>query len=177
MNTTDVFILGLLTGVAIIYFIQKKFSYYKKRKILMRAKKAELDAMSFLEKHGYRIEAVQESKEVITEVDGKSKKNKVIADYIVKKGKKKYVVEVKTGKQTDKITASGIRRQLLEYFLIFQPHGIILLDMENKKLQHINFKYINTIDSLNSTISIIKKIVGYFLILILGFIIGYIYNT
>ena len=35
----------------------------------------------------------------------------------------------------------NVRRQLLEYKLVYQPDGILLLDMEHHNLQEIRFAY------------------------------------
>ena len=34
-----------------------------------------------------------------------------------------------------------VRRQLLEYYLAFDPQGILLLDMEKRKIQTIEFAW------------------------------------
>ena len=43
---------------------------------------------------------------------------------IVKKAIK-LLVEIKTGKQTEKSIPPQVRRQLLEYYLVFKPDGVI----------------------------------------------------
>jgi Holliday junction resolvase-like predicted endonuclease len=140
VTTGDIYILGIITGIVFLYWLFKKTDSLRRSKIVKRAKRAEKEAIKILQREGYTIRAVQQSAAAYTEVDGKEQQNLVTADYLVSKHGKTFVVEVKTGKQTARVTASRIRRQMLEYFLIFRPHGIILLDMDHKKLKHVFFR-------------------------------------
>ncbi len=106
-----------------------------------RGRKAEIDAVRFLEKKGYRILSSQDRKSYIIKVDDKSEEVTVIADFIVKKNGKIYVVEVKTGKEAPSVRTSSTRRQLLEYFYTFRPDGIILLDMNADKVHTVEFPF------------------------------------
>lgn len=173
MTITDVYILGIITGGILIYWVFRKLDSLRRSKIFKRAKKAEKEAIKLLKKEGYEIQAIQQSAEVYTEVDGKSNKNTVTVDYIVKKNGKTYLVEVKTGKQTARITASRIRRQLLEYFLIFRPHGIILLDMENRKLKQVFFRTANLQLAVKDKLD---NILYYIIVLVLGIVLGLTYS-
>lgn len=140
MRPSDFFILGVLTGCIILYYLIK---FIRKRRVinmLKHAKKGEVEAARFLKSKGYRVVDYQKRVPVTTYVNGNPYKNSAQADYIVKKNGKVYVVEVKTGKMAHRVTSARIRRQLLEYFLIYKPHGVLLLDMENNKLSELRFE-------------------------------------
>lgn len=140
MQSIDIFILGIILGAFLCY---KLIRWYKKKKLqvkLSNARKAEIQAVKILQKAGYEIIDTQKRVQVKTKIDGVNYTNTIIADLIVKKKGKTFLVEVKTGKQTDNITAPHIRRQLLEYFLVFKPHGLILLDMADKKMHRFEFE-------------------------------------
>ena len=51
---------------------------------------------------------------------------------------KKYIVEVKSG-QNVKATLPEIRRQLLEYDLVFRPDGMLFLDTNKGILEEVIF--------------------------------------
>lgn len=104
-----------------------------------KAKRAENLAVKILENAGYKVLEVQKRLKVKTKIDGKEYSNTIIADMIVQKGVKTYLVEIKTGKQVEKTITPLIRRQLLEYYLIYKPDGLILLNMETGKLHNISF--------------------------------------
>src|SRR5690554_4510347 len=107
--------------------------------MLSTARKGEKDAISFLNKAGYDIVDIQKKQPITIYIDDKPYSSYVQADFLVSKAGKKYVCEVKTGKKT-RATNALVRRQLLEYYLVFNPHGILLLDMENGTLKKIEFQ-------------------------------------
>jgi len=73
-------------------------------------------------------------------INGRKKSNKLIVDYIAEKAGKKYIVEVKSGNDAISMNNKNSRRQLLEYDLVIENDGVILLDMENKILQFVQFQ-------------------------------------
>ncbi|MDK2823242.1 MAG: hypothetical protein PWQ67_1520 [Clostridia bacterium] len=147
MRLTDILILGIILGSYLFYLANKKFKTFKVKKTLATAKKAEKDAISFLNKEGYDIIDIQQKEPIVVYIDEKPYPSYVQADFIVKKGNKKYVVEVKTGKKA-RATTALVRRQLLEYYLVFNPHGILLLDMDKRTLKRIEFQWGKTSFSL-----------------------------
>ena len=84
--------------------------------------------------------AAQLQETIVVYVDGQPEKITVRADFLVRRGWKTYIVEVKSGQQGS-IRLPNVRRQLLEYKLVYQPDGILLLDMEHHTLQEIRFSY------------------------------------
>lgn len=163
MNNGDIFIWGIFLGVVSMYFLLKKIKRLKIQKMLKRAKTAEKKAIVFLERAGYTILGIQLKETVTILVDDKAHESLVKADLLVRKGFKKYIVEVKTGQQTSP-TLPNVRRQLLEYYLIYKPDGILLLDMEKEKLKKIGFTYAN-----NQT----DRYLGYGIIGMVGLFLGY----
>ncbi len=103
---------------------------------------AEKRAEEILRKNGYRILSYQERKKYNLKVDDDIEEVVVIADYIVKKGRKIYVVEVKTGRDAPLPRNTGTRRQLLEYYLAFEVDGVLLLDMEDERIREIEFSFV-----------------------------------
>jgi len=93
-----------------------------------------------LAEKGYRVVDVQRREPVVMVIDGREHKGAVRADIIARKGRKTYVVEVKSGRRGEDPGKVEIRRQLLEYFLVYRPHGLVLLDMEERKMHHISFR-------------------------------------
>ncbi|MCL0081385.1 hypothetical protein M1N64_04075, partial [Peptococcaceae bacterium] len=140
MTPVDIGILGLILGAILGYYLTKFWRTYKLKRQLKTAKRAEKNAEAFLKQQGYAVIATQLRVPVTTKIDGHSYQNHVKADFIVKKKGLKYVVEVKTGEQVERPTSASIRRQLLEYYLIYRTDGVLLLDMKNKKLYTLEFQ-------------------------------------
>jgi len=140
MKDTDLLILGIILGLITFYYLRKAWFRLRLNRKMGRARRAETAAVKVLKREGYRIIDMQKRVPIVTLVDGCPHDNWVQADFIVEKGGRRYVVEVKTGEQAPKVTSSATRRQLLEYFLIYRPDGILLLDMEYGKLREVNFQ-------------------------------------
>ncbi|AEF94936.1 hypothetical protein Desca_2097 [Desulfotomaculum nigrificans CO-1-SRB] len=140
MRSTDLLILGVIIGAFLLYNISKLWRSWATSRRVVKAGKAEAAARKFLESEGYTVLAVQERVPVVTKINGKPHKSHIQADLLVQKGKEIFVVDVKTGETALKPSAPDIRRQLLEYFLVYQTDGVIVLDMDNKKLYRMEFE-------------------------------------
>lgn len=141
MKQTDAFILGIIFGAIIFYNILKKIRSRRISSRVTKAKRAEGKAIKLLKKNGYEVIETQKRALLTMTVDENPSENWVQADLIVKKGRKKYVAEVKTGEIAQRITSSAIRRQLLEYYLVYRPKGILLVDMERERIREVRFTY------------------------------------
>lgn len=143
MKTTDIFIWGIVLGMLLVVVVSRRYKRVKVQKMLKRAKAAEKKAVVLLQKWGYTVLDVQLREKVVITIDGKPHESTIRADILVRKGFKRYIVEVKTGQQTSP-TLPNVRRQLLEYWLVYQPDGMLLLDMEKEALKEICFDQIAT---------------------------------
>ncbi len=133
-------LLGAIAGMILYHLVVINYKNYRVKRTFKSGRIAENAAVKFLRSHGYKVLASQLREEVIIYVDGEPEKSIVRADYLVRRGWKLYVVEVKSGQQGN-ARLPAIRRQLLEYHMVYQPDGILLLDMEHKNLQEIRFAY------------------------------------
>lgn len=136
------YIIILLLGGIISLLLYQKIKNIFNRKIAIKrsvnSRRAETKAERWLKRNGFKILDRQQSKPLIIKSGSTTLRYLIRIDFLVKKNGHIYVVEVKSGAKT-KITNRETRRQLLEYFLAYQPYGIILFDMENKKFSEIRF--------------------------------------
>lgn len=139
MNQTDLFLLGMLFGSLLFWQCYRWWRAYRLRKKVIRAKRGEKGALDLLEAEGYKIVELQKKAPVCATVDGKECKTYIAADVLVCKNGRMFVAEIKTGGEAPRVTHAPTRRQLLEYFFIFKPHGILLVDMEQKKICKVVF--------------------------------------
>jgi len=137
---SDLLIVGIIIGAILLYNIIRIGQSYAARRRVLKAGKAEAAARKFLESEGYTVLAVQERVPIVTKINGKPHKSHIQADLIVQKRKKVYVVDVKTGEVAQKPAAPENRRQLLEYFLVYRPDGVLVLDMDHHKIYHMEFE-------------------------------------
>jgi Holliday junction resolvase-like predicted endonuclease len=128
----------ILLLIGAIVLLSKKAGRASKRRN-RRAHDGEKSAISLLQSKGYRIIGKQVKEKSGMYIDGILHEVEVRVDFIVKKNLKKYIVEVKTGKNAPDPTTPSTRRQLLEYSLIFKGYGVLLVDMEEKRIKKIHF--------------------------------------
>lgn len=139
MNQTDLFILGMLVGIFLFWQGYRWWRSFRLQKKVKRAKQGEKQALDLLESEGYEIVEVQKRAPICAKVDGIACKTYIAADVLVRKDGHVYVAEIKTGSEATKVSHAPTRRQLLEYFFIFKPYGILLVNMEQKKICKVEF--------------------------------------
>lgn len=138
-----VLILGCVIGGLTIQWYLKKQKTKSLKKISKRAKIGETEAAVLLQSSGYRIIDEQVRMPVRMLVNNDVYESFIKVDFIAEKGNKRYVVEVKTGKQAN-LHLPNVRRQLYEYQNIFQPDGILFVDMNNYDIINVKFMESNS---------------------------------
>ena len=133
-----VLVIALIAAVAFIIWLRRKSGRNARRRS-NRAVRGEQEAEMFLKQRGFKILDRQLRRKHSMLVDGERVSFEVRADLLVRKRFKTYIAEVKTGQLAPDPSAAQTRRQLLEYSLIFQEHGLLLIDMENKEIREITF--------------------------------------
>jgi hypothetical protein len=104
-----------------------------------RAAAGEVQAAQLLARRGFALEARQASRRWQVSVDGTTVEVALRADYLVRRGGRRFVAEVKTGAAAPLIAAPATRRQLLEYRCAFDVDGVLLVDAETGTVQEIDF--------------------------------------
>ncbi len=104
-----------------------------------RAQVGEAHAERLLLHQGYTIVDRQVSRSWTVEVDGESWEASVRADLLVEKNGRTFVAEVKTGELAPDPLYPPTRRQLLEYFFVFDPDGLLLVDVEADAILEVAF--------------------------------------
>lgn len=104
-----------------------------------RAQAAERDALGVLREHGFVVLGRQVRQSWGLVADGDPLRFTLIADYVVERGGKRWVAEVKTGERALDLRHGPTRRQLLEYRQAFGADGVLLVDAEGGRLQDVRF--------------------------------------
>lgn len=104
-----------------------------------RAMAGEDHAAVLLEDAGFTIVERQAVVAWAPLVDGKPVDTPLRADYLVERGGRLLVAEVKTGAEAPSITTAATRRQLLEYSIAFAADGVLLVSPESGQIQEITF--------------------------------------
>jgi len=104
-----------------------------------RGAAGETAAESLLADRGYEVEARQSSGAWTVRVDGVEHDIALRADLLVRRGGRRLVADVKTGRLAPRIESAATRRQLLEYRLAFDVDGVLLVDAESGQVQEVEF--------------------------------------
>ena len=106
------------------------------------ARRGEDGAEQVLERLGFRITARQETRRFVVIVDGEEVEAFCRADLLVVGADgSTWVAEVKTG-DAARPTRPATRRQLLEYALVFDVDGVLLVDMVAGRVQEVTFPFL-----------------------------------
>ena len=103
------------------------------------ASRGETDADALLEEHGYTIVDQQVIVEFPMEVDGEVHWVQNRCDRVVQRDGLYFVAEVKTGTQAPNPLHPATRRQLLEYLLTHEADGVLLVDMDARRIHVVRF--------------------------------------
>lgn len=118
-------------------WVKRRAFYHSMR----RARTLEKQAIYFLEERGFRCVGEQVEREAFFLMDGRKIPFRVRADYLLERDGKRYVAEVKTGKQTRTPEHPLVRRQLLEYALLFAPWSVLFVDGEKGRVHEVSFPW------------------------------------
>ena len=102
--------------------------------------RGERRAGALLEAAGFRIEEVQPTATIEVIVDGERHRFRVKADFLVSRGRRRFVAEAKGGVEVATVAHRGTRRQLLEYARAFPDvDGLLLVDAVRGGVQRVVF--------------------------------------
>jgi hypothetical protein len=127
------------TLYALIVAARRAFKRIERRLTFDAARRGEKEARALLESYGYDVVGAQVATSYVIEVDRQPVTVSVAADYVVRRGGRLFVAEVKTGEQAPKIETRATRRQLLEYHVAFDAAGVLLVDMEARTIREVVF--------------------------------------
>jgi hypothetical protein len=119
--------------------IEKALERRRARLRSERAIRGERDAEELLRSLGYTIEARQAPALWTVVCDGVGHDIGLRADLLVRRGRARFVAEVKTGKVAPRLTTSATRRQLLEYRVAYDVDGVLLVDVEAGRVRDVEF--------------------------------------
>ena len=137
------FIIAVLLGLVLWLFVVGRIRGGRgRRRAVKRARRAsagELAAEELLEAEGYTVLDRQVRCVWWMEVDGEEEEVELRADLLVERDGERFIAEVKTGVQAPDPTFPPTRRQLLEYRLAFDPHRVLLVDIEGSEIMEVTF--------------------------------------
>ena len=133
------YVLAVLVGALLALLVARSWRRNRIRRRFRRARQGEIEAEGLLEARGFTILDQQTRRDAHMFVAGVRTQYGVRADLLVSRRWRTYVVEVKTGKSAPDPRLSATRRQLLEYSLVYEADGLLLVDMSARDIHEIRF--------------------------------------
>jgi hypothetical protein len=144
MRPTDLFILGLIAFILVAY---KLLETLKERRVKAAASAGEraVDrvARAILEKRGYGVRAAGVKAPYQTMANGRLYKSQLPADLIAvdEKSGRRYAVLVETsGDEASQYGRAEGRAKLLPLQILHGTHGVLVVDVENEKINVVRFR-------------------------------------
>ena len=104
------------------------------------AQQGEDGAAAVLRKAGYSVVDTQPEHTWLMWIDGQPHEVSLRADFVVERSGRRYVADAKTGAVAPDPTSRGTRRQLLEYRRAYDVDGVLLVDMEQRRVIEVEFE-------------------------------------
>jgi hypothetical protein len=133
-------VLALGLGVALALWLRRWFDRLSRQRRGARAQRAERSAALLLEAHGFEVIGRQVRSRWSLWADAEEVPFTLVADYLVQRGGRRWVAEVKTGQRALDLRHGPTRRQLLEYRQAFAVDGVLLVDAEGESLRSVQFR-------------------------------------
>ena len=130
---------GVFAGAYGYHVVSQLWADYRRK---LQGKTGEVmdeKARKILEHLGFSIENDYAKHTLRVMQDGQPLDLPVRPDIIASKGGKSYVVDIKQKSEFSQLSDPKTRQQLLEYYVTYKPNGILLMDMENKRIHDIRF--------------------------------------
>lgn len=144
MRTIDFILLGIIVICTVFYI------WYKNRRPgprKTRGRRSEMTrlqskALEVLGEAGYTLQEMHPSVSVVLSIDGQKRRDiNHEADFIVRKKGRLYLVKIIKEDRPTPLTSAAYRKELLLDHLFFLPHGILIYNANNNRLQELNFSF------------------------------------
>ncbi len=128
-----------LLALIVLAAIRRWWRSWRARRGGRHAHRREAAARAVLQRAGFTVIGEQVRHMWSITCGEKSLPIELRADYLVERGDRRFVADVKTGPRATRITTAATRRQLLEYRVAYDVSGVLLVDMDNERIHEVGF--------------------------------------
>ena len=130
---------GALLGARLLLHFGRAWRNLRMKRRFRRGERGEQRGLRYLRRHGFTVLAEQPSLKPSMEIDGQRREYTIRADFLVHKGRRRAVVDAKTGSCASDPAFSATRRQLLEYAYHYGVDDVYLYDGDRDTLRLVRF--------------------------------------
>lgn len=132
MRPMDLLILSSLVICGLSYIFYRNYVKRDLERKINNAKRSKLKTMELLEERGFEIVDCDRSLELCSKIDGKTYTDILSIDFIVQKGRERYLVRVSSGGQSSRLGYRENRGTLIGVSAIFRYPNLLLVDPERR---------------------------------------------
>lgn len=126
-------------GALLLWRVLRVLSWLRMWRYRTIGSRGERKAEELLTRAGYEVLDRQVTRRYPVLVDGTAREVLVRADMLVRKSGRTYVAEVKAGWIASNPLHTPTRRQLLEYEVVFDVRGVLMVDVPRKRVLRVEF--------------------------------------
>jgi hypothetical protein len=128
-------VVGVLVGIRLARWVLR----YRVGRTRRTGARGEARALRLLAAAGWQVVEREVTAEGVVRVDREDRTYLVRADALVRKRRRVCVAEFKGGRGSATIAHRATRRQLLEYTLLFEVDGALLVDADAGRIHEVDF--------------------------------------
>lgn len=134
----------VLLGLAFVLvrtalWTRRRLERGRRKRVARKAAKAEDSALTLLEKHGYEVLETQVEQQWEVHYGNDNLAVQLRVDATVRRDGRDFIAEVKSGRLVASLRHAPTRRQLLEYAVAYNASGVLLVDMQRRRIDEIGF--------------------------------------
>ena len=130
---------GVLGGALLSLRLRKAWKNLRMHRRFKRGARGEQQCLRYLLKHGFTVLDREVNLTPYMEIDGRRREYTIRADFLVRKGRRRAVVDAKTGSRAPDASFTATRRQLLEYAYHYGVDDVYLYDGNRDALRLVRF--------------------------------------
>ena len=135
MHMNDLLIVAFLSALIAGVFLYKKYTAAVLHEKLNHTKRGQLKTIELLQDRGYTIIDCNRRIQLSSLIDGKSYIDYLDVDFLVKKGRVKYLVKVVSSGQSSRVGYRENRETLLGLAAVFGCPNLLLIDPERRQIR------------------------------------------
>lgn len=141
MRTIDFILLGIIiVGTGFYFWYRYRRPGPRRPRKRTEMTRVQSKALEVLGEAGYTLQEKHPSISVVLTVDGQKRRGiDYVADFIVRKKGRLYLVKIVKGERPTPLTSVAFRKELLLDHFIFLPHGILIYNANNDRFQELHF--------------------------------------
>lgn len=167
-----------LVAVVLLALCWTIWSFYRRHTAqaltqqLDKAKGNKLKTIELLEERGFTVIGSDQNMEIISIIDDKSYTDTLTVDFVVQKGRQRYLVKTTSGGQSPRLGYKENREPLFTVAAVFSNPNILLVDPDRRNIRYMRTAPKKTVFSKVKSLgkSVLVFLLGAFCVIIIRYL-------